>query len=33
MTFAATVMDLETVTLNEVSKRQTSYNLYVESKK
>ena len=33
MPFAATWMDLEIIILNEVSQRQISYHLYVESKK
>ena len=33
ISFAATWMDLDIITLNEVSQRQISYNLYVESEK
>ena len=32
MPFAATWMDLEIITLNEISQTQTPYHLYVESK-
>ena len=33
ISFATTWMDLEIITLNEVSQRQILYNLYVESEK